>query len=321
MRPERPLLEVRELTVEYTTAAGPVRAVDGVSFSVGRGEVFGLAGESGSGKSTIAHAMLRLLPSAAAVTGGEVLFESADVLSMDESALRAFRWREASLVLQSALSALNPVMTVGDQIVEVLRAHLDLSRAAARDRAGALLDRVGIDPARLGSYPHQLSGGMRQRVVIALALSLDPPLLILDEPTTALDVIVQREVLRHIARLQAERGFSVLFITHDLGVLAQFATRIGVVYAGELVELSPAADLVHSARHPYTQALIASLPALGGPRAPLGGIPGSPPDLASPPGGCRFHPRCLKALPQCTTQSPMLEGLSPARAVACHLYS
>jgi peptide/nickel transport system ATP-binding protein len=318
--PPEPLLDVRELCVEYLTPRGPARAVDGVSFQVHRGEVFGLVGESGCGKSTIAHAILRLLGPPALVSGGQVLVQGIDVLSLDTSALRAFRWRKASLVLQSAMNALNPVLTIGEQIADVLEAHLGLPRNAALERAGTLVERVGIDRGRLASHPHQLSGGMRQRVVIALALALEPPLLVLDEPTTALDVVLQREILHQVAALRAELGFAILFITHDLSLMAALASRIGVLYGGKLVELAPTAELVERPRHPYSQGLMSSFPSLTGPRVHLTGIPGAPPDLLRLPAGCRFHPRCPQVLPQCSIETPRLEALSPVRAVACHLY-
>src|SRR5262249_13794129 len=246
--------------------------------SVGRGEVFGLVGESGSGKSTIAHAILRLLRPPALVSGGSVRVEGVDVLGLDERALRGFRWRKASLVLQSALNALNPVLSVGAQLVDVLQAHLGLSRAQALERAGRLLERLGLPRARLASYPHQLSGGMRQRVVIALALALEPPLVMMDEPTTALDVVVQREILREVVGLQAELGFAILFITHALSLLSGLATPLGVMYAGELVELAPPAELLAEPRHPYAQGLLGCFPSLSGPRVRIEGIRGAPPD-------------------------------------------
>jgi peptide/nickel transport system ATP-binding protein len=320
MPAEPPVLEIRELRVEYATPRGLARAVDGVSFTVGPGEVFGLVGESGSGKSTIAHAVLRLLPAAARIAGGQVRVEGVDVLALSRSELRAFRWRKASLVLQSALNALNPVLSVGEQLADVLKTHLGLSRAATRERAAALLERVGLERSRLDSYPHQLSGGMRQRVVIALALALQPPLMLLDEPTTALDVVVQREILRQLADLQQELGFAVLFISHDLSLLAELATRIGVMYAGELVELAPTAELLAQPRHPYVQGLMECFPSLAGPRTRIEGIRGSPPDPACLPPGCRFQPRCGRALPHCTERPAAVARVAAGHTVACHLY-
>src|SRR5215216_3495606 len=285
------LLDVRDLCVQYLTPRGPVRAVDGVSFAIKPGEVFGLAGESGSGKSTIAHAILRLLHPPALITGGQVVFNGEDVLDMDDQELERFRWREISIVFQSAMNSLNPLMTIGDQIIDVIDAHMKLARGEAHDRAAFLLDLVGIDPKRLSAYPHELSGGMRQRAVIAIALALSPPLMIMDEPTTALDVVVQKDIMQQIEQLKEKMGFSILFITHDLSLMVEFSTRIAIMYAGEIVELAPARELFENPLHPYTQGLMNSFPALTGERRVLTGIPGSPPDMLRPPSGCRFHPR------------------------------
>jgi peptide/nickel transport system ATP-binding protein len=313
------LLAVRDLSVDYLGHRGRVRAVDRVSFEVGPGEMVGLAGESGSGKSTLAQAALRILQPPGAITGGEVRFEDRDVLALDDEALRGFRWRKAAIVLQSAMNALNPVLTVGAQIADTILAHEAVAPAEARARSAELLRLVGIDPGRLGAYPHELSGGMRQRVVIAIALALRPPLLVMDEPTTALDVVVQKEILGRIAELKAELGFSVLFITHDLSLLFELCDRIGILYAGRLVESAPARELLEDPKHPYTRGLLASFPSIHGPRREIGGIPGSPPDLRRPPGGCRFHPRCPDALERCPKDEPALVGIAPARQVACHL--
>ena len=239
-----PLLQVRDLTVEYLTPNGTVRAADGVSFDLHPGEVLGLAGESGSGKSTVAHAILRLLQPPAIITGGEVHFRGADLLAMKDADLEAFRWDQISMVFQSAMNALNPVLTVGDQIVDVILAH-DSKRSvkAARERAMELFEIVGIDPRRVDAYPHELSGGMRQRAMIGMALALDPPMMILDEPTTALDVVVQKEIMQQIEDLKSSLGFSILFITHDLSLLVEFSDRIAIMYAGQIVELAPAPEL------------------------------------------------------------------------------
>ena len=316
-----PLLSVRNLRVEYLTPSGPVRAVDNVSFEIAPGEVLGLAGESGSGKSTAALAVLRLLPPPAVITGGEVLFEGEDILAMDDVSLRRFRWRRASLVFQSAMNALNPVLDVAAQICDVIEQHEGVKRSQALERAAELLRLVGIDSSRLTSYPHQLSGGMRQRVVIAIALALKPPLMIMDEPTTALDVVVQKEIMQQIAELKEQLGFSILFITHDLSLMIEFSDRIGILYAGKLVELADAKKLFELPRHPYTQGLMASFPALSGPRRRLEGIAGSPPDMLRPPEGCRFHPRCADAMPRCRAKRPALSRVSPEAEVACHLYT
>jgi len=312
-----PLLDVRDLCVDYVTERGAVRAVDGVTFDVRRGEVLGIAGESGCGKSTLAQALLRTLPAPAVITRGEVRLEGRDLLAMGERELRGVRWQRISMVFQSAMDALNPVIPVGEQLVDTLHAHTGLSPRAARDRAAELLESVGIPAARLGAYAHQLSGGMRQRVGIALALALEPALVILDEPTTALDVIVEREILEMIRALQARLGFAVLFITHDLGRMLQFSDRVAVFYAARLVELGPAAALAADPRHPYTQGLLRAFPTLDGATQGRESIPGTPPSLERPPTGCRFHPRCPIAVPRCHTERPPLRDRTPTHATAC----
>jgi len=317
---QAPLLEINDLQVEYLTARGPVRAVDGVSLTIRPGEVFGLAGESGSGKSTVAHAITRILHPPAVITGGQVRFRGQDVLAMSDAELGRFRWREVSMVFQSAMNALNPVMTIGDQIVDTILAHEAVSRREARARAAALLDVVGIEARRLDAYPHQLSGGMRQRAVIAIALALNPPLMIMDEPTTALDVVVQQEILEQIEELKEQFGFSILFITHDLSLLIEFSDRIAIMYAGQIVEQSAAQELFDAPQHPYTRGLMSSFPALTGEKHRLTGIPGSPPDMLHPPSGCRFHPRCPLVRPMHTRVVPALRETGPGHFVACHLF-
>jgi len=319
------LLELRDLVVEYAGAERRVRAVDHVNLTIGRGEIVGLAGESGCGKSTVAHALLRILRFPAELTSGSILFEGRDLAAMRDDEVRRFRWRNVSIVFQSAMNALNPVMRVGDQFVDLMRAHEPVGKRAALARAAELLELVGIDPARVRAYPHELSGGMRQRVVVAMALALRPELVVMDEPTTALDVVVQREILQQIQDLQSELEFAVLFITHDLSLLLEFADRIAIMYAGELVEVADAETLFTKPRHPYTVGLMSSFPPLTGPVVRLTGIPGAPPDLARPPSGCRFNPRC----PHCregeplfarqTTEKPELLPVAPDHLVACHL--
>jgi peptide/nickel transport system ATP-binding protein len=322
-----PLLEVRNLFVDYVLEDKNVRAVDGVSLAIQPGEIFGLCGESGCGKSTLAHAVLRILHAPAQITGGQILFQGEDIVALDDEHLRKFRWRHVSLVFQSAMNSLNPVIDIGEQFLDMIQAHEDVSRRAARDRAGELLRKVGIDPSRLSAFPHELSGGMRQRVVIAMALALRPEMIVMDEPTTALDVVVQRQILQEIEDLQKELKFAVLFITHDLSLLVEFADRIGVMYAGELVELAQAQTLRHKPKHPYTVGLMSSFPPLTGEKKRMQGIPGSPPNLAKPPSGCRFHPRCPYHDPtkpllfdRQNTINPRLREVEPGQWVACHLY-
>jgi peptide/nickel transport system ATP-binding protein len=320
------VLELRKLAVEYRLSDRVARAVDGVDLEIAAGEIVGLAGESGCGKSTIANAVMQILRPPAYLAGGSIVFQGEELNGKTDEELRRYRWRNVSMVFQSAMNSLNPVMRVGDQFVDMMQAHEPVSKRHALANAGNLLELVGIDPRRVRSYPHQLSGGMRQRVIIAMALALKPELVILDEPTTALDVVVQREILQQFRQLKQELGFSVLFITHDLSLLLSLADRVAIMYAGELVETAAAAELAASPRHPYTQGLLRSFPPLHGPLTRLTGIPGAPPDLANPPAGCRFHPRC----PHCvrdesqlyvrqTTERPVLREIEPGHRVACHL--
>ena len=328
------LLRVEDLRVEYLTAAGRVRVVDDVSFMLRRGEILGLAGESGSGKTTIALAILRLLKAPAAITGGRILFEGRDILDMNEIELRRMRGRRIALVTQSAMNALNPVLTIGEQLADAVieHEHVSLSRGLARAREQLAV--VGIDPDRVKSYPHELSGGMRQRVVIAMALALSPSLVLMDEPTTALDVVIQREILAEIAKLRDERGFSILFISHDLSLLLDLCTRIGVLYAGRLVEAAAARALAQKPKHPYTEGLLRCFPPIAvpagrgepaplhlgppGPPPRLVGIRGAPPDPRDPPPGCRFHPRCARCVDVCRTTAPALTTIATDHEVACH---
>src|SRR5437867_1791851 len=304
------LIELQELEVEYVLPKRRVRAVDRVSLTIRSGEIVGLAGESGCGKSTTANAILRILRPPAEISGGRVLFRGEDITRKRKEELRRFRWRNVSMVFQSAMSALNPVMRVGDQFVDMIKAHEPVRKADALARAGDLLEGVGIDRRRVRAYPHELSGGMRQRVIIAMALALQPELVIMDEPTTALDVVVQREILQEIQDLQRELGFAVLFITHDLSLLLEFADRIAIMYAGEVVETTSAARLFENPLHPYTIGLVSSFPPLTGPIERMTGIPGTPPDLANPPSGCRFHPRC----PHCRPGDPALHARQTSEA-------
>lgn len=314
-----PLIDIRDLHVEYASSRGAVRAVDGISFQIRPGEVVGLAGESGSGKSTVAQAILRILQPPAIITGGKVLFGGHDILEMNDEELEAFRWRDVSMVFQSAMNSLNPVMSVGEQIVDAIQAHEPMSDREAEARARELFKIVGIEEGRITSYPHQLSGGMRQRAVIAIALALNPPLMIMDEPTTALDVVVQKDIMLQIADLKERLGFSILFITHDLSLLVEISDRIAIMYAGQIIEMAPARTLFDRPLHPYTQGLMSSFPALSGERVRLTGIPGSPPNMVSPPTGCRFHPRCSQRFAPCDHIVPKYIEVEPAHFVACHL--
>ncbi len=315
----RPLLDIHDLHVEYLTPRGPVRAVDGVSLAIKPGEVVGLAGESGSGKSTVAHAILRILRPPALITGGQILFAGNDTLQMQDAELEQFRWQSIAIVFQSAMNALNPVMRIRDQLLDVMQTH-GLQAQDADRRTEQLFDLVGIERSRLDAYPHQLSGGMRQRAVIAIALALNPDLLIMDEPTTALDVVVQKDILQQIATLREKLGFAVLFITHDLSLLVEISTSIAIMYAGEIVERASARELFDQPLHPYTVGLMNSFPSISGKKQKLTGIPGSPPDLVAPPTGCRFHPRCVKAMAICSEKAPTSKTISRDHVVACHLY-
>ncbi len=357
-KPSDILLEINNLSVDYYAASGTVHALTDVSITLERGQILGLAGESGSGKSTLAYAITRLLRPPALITNGQILYyprpskegDSAaqiiplskvnairsekaqsgdhwvpmDILQLTPAQLRAFRWNELSIVFQSAMNALNPVLDIGAQIYDVLRTHRPAMGSDARQRhAIELLRLVGIAPDRIRSYPHELSGGMRQRAIIAIALALSPELIILDEPTTALDVVVQREILTKIIGLRNDFGFSVIFITHDLSLLLEIADKIAIMYAGRIVEKATSSELHRQPRHPYSYGLLNSFPTIHGPRRRMTGIPGFPPDLRAVPPGCAFHPRCPCAFDACTTHLPTLlpsTPETPEQVVACHLY-
>jgi oligopeptide/dipeptide ABC transporter ATP-binding protein len=322
-----PVLDIRDLSVVYRTPVGDVRAVDHVNLALEVGEVVGLAGESGSGKSTLAYGACRLLRAPALVTNGSVTYRGrrvtgpADILRMRPDELRRLRWREIAIVFQSAMNALNPVLNVRDQLLDVIHAHLKMPRDEAHSRAASLLDLVGIPRSRLRSYPHELSGGMRQRVMIAMALATEPEVIIMDEPTTALDVVVQRDILAQIVELKDTLGFSILFITHDLSLLLELADRIAVMYAGQFLEIATSDEIHHETAHPYTKGLLNSFPSLRGPRRELAGIPGSPPDLRNPAPGCPFVPRCGYARPQCQDVDmrllPVATSSDPDHVTAC----
>lgn len=376
------LLEVKHLKVDYETGGDPVHAVNDVSFTLHRGQILGLAGESGSGKSTLAYAVTRLLHAPANVSGGEIWYypksdrpfvtemvdrqsihipwtkhkttgraddrTAINMLAMSPAQLRAFRWQEMAIVFQSAMNALNPVMRLETQITDVLQAHNPtMSADMCHARALELLRLVGISPDRLRSYPHELSGGMRQRVIIAIALALNPEIIIMDEPTTALDVVVQRDILIELMALREHLSFAIIFITHDLSLLLEIADQVAIMYAGRIVETASSQELYRHPCHPYTYGLLNSFPSLHGPRRRMTGIPGSPPDPRNVPAGCAFHPRCSFAFNVCSTQLPVLaapqvagvhiglRGLEPDSTVtgdtsshrsqqgqvACHLYN
>jgi peptide/nickel transport system ATP-binding protein len=301
-----PVLDISDFSVVYRSSGGDVRAVHQVGLALHAGEIVGLVGESGSGKSTLAYGACRLLRAPALITGGSVMYQGrraaapTDIVQMRPEDLRQLRWREIAIVFQSAMNALNPVLTVRDQILDAIDAHLRIPRHEALAKVTSLLDLVGIPAARLRSYPHELSGGMRQRVMIAMALAADPEIVIMDEPTTALDVVVQRDILAQIVELKDQLGFAILFITHDLSLLLELADRIAVMYAGQLMEVGAASQIRHEPAHPYTRGLLHSFPSLHGPRRDLAGIPGTPPDLRKPPPGCPFVPRCGFATEACT---------------------
>ncbi|GAA1597200.1 ABC transporter ATP-binding protein [Actinoplanes couchii] len=319
-----PVLEIKNLNVDYGLGDQSVHAIRDVSLTLHRGEVLGLAGESGSGKSTLAYGMTRLLPPPGVITGGQVIYtpesgDPYDVLQLTDRQLRGFRWSETAIVFQGAMNSLNPVHKISTQLTDVLRAHEPkMSESSRNARAREMLKLVGIAADRMDAYPHQLSGGMRQRVMIGMALILQPQVVIMDEPTTALDVVMQRQILGQLIELRERLGFSVIFITHDLSLLVEFSNRIAIMYGGRIVEEAPASALYRDSLHPYSQGLLGSFPALRGPRRELTGIPGSPPDLKGMPSGCSFHPRCPKAFDPCATEIPVLTAHGD-RSAACWL--
>jgi peptide/nickel transport system ATP-binding protein len=315
-----PILRVDDLRVWYHTARGPVKAVDGVSFDVLSEERLGLVGESGSGKSTIALALMRLIRPPGKIEGGSVRLDGIDVLDVPEEQMRRLRLATLALVAQGAMNSLNPVIRVREQIVDAMRDHDErLSARATHERVASLLDQVGLRPEVADRFPHELSGGMKQRVCIAIAICLRPKVIIADEPTSALDVVVQRQVMETLQRVQEMLKAAVVLVGHDMGLMAQFVDRLGVMYAGRLVEVSPVNEVFSEALHPYTRLLIASLPSLEE-KGAFRGIPGLAPSLLDRPTGCSFHPRCPHAMPRCAIDDPRLVEVRPGRWVACHLY-
>jgi peptide/nickel transport system ATP-binding protein len=315
-----PVLEVSGLSVEYVLDRGSIRAVDDVSFTVGRGEFLGIVGESGCGKSTLLFAVAQLLAPPARVAGGNVRFQGRNLVGLTDKQLSATRWRDLSVVMQSAMNALNPVKSIGAQFKDAMRAHGVKRNDEIAARSAEVLRMVGIDPMHLSSYPHQLSGGMRQRAMIAMAMLFTPELVIMDEPTSALDVVAQRSLMVQIKELQDSYGFAVIFVTHDMSLISHFSDRLMVMYAGQVSELGATRTVFDEPRHPYTQGLLEAFPSIRGPRVPLKGIPGSPPNLAKVPSGCRFHPRCPQAWDRCKEAEPELYQLNGA-VVRCLLYA
>jgi peptide/nickel transport system ATP-binding protein len=301
-----PLLEVAGLTVDYLTDGADVRAVDRVSFTLDPGEFLGIVGESGCGKSTLLFAVAQLLSPPGEVVGGEITFRGRDMVRLSRGELRHMRWRDYSVVMQSAMNALNPMKSIGAQFKDTLQAHDSVSAEAVRRRSGEVLKLVGMDAVHLDSYPHQLSGGMRQRAMIAMALLFTPALVIMDEPTSALDVVAQQSLMSKIKDLQRSLGFAVIFVTHDMSVVSRYSDRVLVMYAGQLVEAAPTEAIFERPLHPYSRGLMSAFPSIRGPRRDLVGISGAPPDLARPPSGCRFHPRCPEVMPACASRAPEL---------------
>ena len=315
------ILEVRGLTVAYATDDQPVIAVDNVDFDVGRGEFLGIVGESGCGKSTLMYAVTRLLgpPFAGQIMAGEILFQGRDMVSLHEKQLRHIRWREFSLVMQSAMNALNPVLTIAAQMRDACKAHSNMSANEIEERSREVLRLVSIDPVHLHSYPHQLSGGMRQRAMIAMALLFTPDLILMDEPTSALDVVGQRSLMVQIKELQERLGFAVIFVTHDISLVSHFSDRLLVMYAAQVAELGKTRQVFDKPLHPYTRGLLEAFPSIRGEKVHLLGIPGSPPDLLRPPFGCRFSPRCPLAFARCGSVEPELFDVD-GELVRCLLY-
>ena len=314
------LLDVKNLKIYYFTLKGVVRAVDDVSFNVREGEVLGIAGESGSGKSTLGYGLMRLVPPPGRIVGGNIVVSGRDIVSMDEGTLRReIRWRVISMIFQGALNALNPVYTIGKQLVEPIIFHEDVSLKEAYERAAEMVKLVGLNEDVLRRYPHELSGGMKQRVMIAMALILRPKIVIADEPTTALDVVIQAQIMNLFKKIKKELNQSIIFITHDLSLIAEIADNVAVMYAGKIVEYGNSDNVFNTPKHPYTQGLLKSIPRLKS-KEKLSWIPGTPPDLRNPPLGCRFHPRCPYVMDVCRREEPPIKDVGGNHLVACWLY-
>jgi len=314
------LLDVQNLKTHYSTLRGFVKAVDGVSFQVNKGESLGLAGESGCGKTTIALSLLRILPSGGEIVGGKILFGKEDLVKLEEKQMRKMRWKRISIVFQGAMNALNPLFKVGDQIVEAIRTHeLKVKKKEAWKRTEELLETVGIEPSRATNYPHEFSGGMRQRALIAMALACNPDLIIADEPGTALDVIVQAQVLKLMGELKNRLNLSMIMITHDLSIISETCEKVAIMYAGKIVEQGDIVTIFKEPLHPYTQGLIGAFPNIKAAKRRMISIHGSPPDLLEPPTGCRFHPRCSHVMDICKKEEPKSIKVAGNHYVACHL--
>ena len=311
------MLEVKNLSVHYRTKKGEVSALENVSFSLERGQALGLVGESGCGKTTLALTLMRLFAENGYIKSGQMLFNGQDLVTLNEEQMRQVRWKGISMVFQAAMNTLNPVYRVGDQIIEAIQNHESTSYEAARARVAELFELVGINATRIDSYPHEYSGGMRQRAVIAMALACYPALIVADEPTTALDVIVQDRILKRMDELRRQLNMAMIYISHDIAVIAEVSEMVGVMYAGKMVEFGPTDDIFKRPQHPYTVALMSSFPSIRGEKHDLFTIPGEPPNLLKPPAGCRFHPRCPYASETCEQSEPALELRDERHSVAC----
>jgi len=311
------LLAVENLTMHYTTTKGDVQAVDDVSFELAKGESLGLVGESGCGKTSAAISILKLLPENAKILDGHIYFKEQDLVPLPEKEIRKIRWKGISMVFQAAMNSLNPVYRVGDQLIEAIQAHEKIDKEEARKRVAELFQLVDLDPERMDHYPHEYSGGMKQRAVIAMALACNPDIIIADEPTTALDVIVQDRILHEMDKIRERLNMGMIYISHDIAVIAEVSDRIGVMYAGKMVEFADTVTIFKRPAHPYTHALMNAFPSLLGEKRDLQMIVGEPPDLLDPPSGCRFHPRCPYVTPVCEREEPRWEEIEPNHFIAC----
>lgn len=312
------ILEIKDLEMSYQTSKGSISAVDNVSFRIERGETMGLVGESGCGKTSLGMCIMKLLPENARITNGKILFDGEDIVPKTEEEMRTIRWEGVSMIFQAAMNSLNPVYKVGDQIIEAILTHDNMSKEEAREKVGDLYELVGLSPERMKNYPHEYSGGMRQRAIIAMALACDPKFIIADEPTTALDVIVQDQIIDEIINLQKKLNMTMMYISHDISVIAETCNKIGVMYAGNIIEYTDTLALFDNPLHPYTKALMSSFPSIEGPKKELKPVPGEPPNLLNPPKGCRFYPRCSYAEEICKKENPEFIEIEKDHFLACH---